>query len=67
MKEGFIMDKVIYNISHGMYVLTTESGGCIVDAVSQVGGGSEPLISVAIMKKTIQMNYFIITLDVAYL
>ena len=45
------MDKVIYNISHGMYVLTTKNGGCIVDAVSQVSGGDNPLISISVMKK----------------
>ena len=38
-------------ISQGMYVLTTEGGGCIVDAVSQVSGGDNPLIAVAVMKK----------------
>lgn len=38
-------------ITHGMYVLTTQGGGCIVDAVSQVSGGENPLISVAVMKK----------------
>ena len=44
------MDKVIYSLSHGMYVLTTPTGGCIVDAVSQVGGGTNPLVSIAVMK-----------------
>ena len=34
-----------------MYVLTTENGGCVVDAVSQVSAGDNPLISVAVMKK----------------
>ena len=38
-------------ISQGMYVLTTQGGGCIVDAVSQVSGGDNPLIAVAVMKK----------------
>lgn len=38
-------------ISQGMYVLTTVGGGCIVDAVSQISGGDNPLISVAVMKK----------------
>lgn len=38
-------------ITQGMYVLTTQSGGCIVDAVSQVSGGDRPLIAVAVMKK----------------
>ncbi len=38
-------------ISQGMYVLTTQGGGCIVDAVSQISGGDSPLIAVAVMKK----------------
>lgn len=38
-------------ISQGMYVLTTINGGCIVDAVSQVSGGDNPLIAVSVMKK----------------
>lgn len=37
-------------ITQGMYVLTTKNGGCIVDAVSQVSSGDNPLISVAVMK-----------------
>lgn len=37
-------------ISQGMYVLTTNGGGCIVDAVSQVSAGDHPLIAVAVMK-----------------
>ena len=43
--------KITWKISQGMYVLTTNNGGCIVDAVSQVSGGDSPLISVAVMKK----------------
>ena len=38
-------------ITQGMYVLTTQGGGCIVDAVSQVSGGKNPLVAVAVMKK----------------
>lgn len=38
-------------ISQGMYVLTTNGGGCIVDAVSQISTGDSPLISVSVMKK----------------
>lgn len=38
-------------ISQGMYVLTTKNGGCIVDAVSQISGGDNPLISVSVMKR----------------
>lgn len=37
-------------ITQGMYVLTTQNGGCIVDAVSQISFGKNPLISVAVMK-----------------
>ena len=42
---------ITMKISQGMYVLTTPNGGCIVDAVSQVSMGDNPLISVAVMKK----------------
>lgn len=43
--------KIIDKISQGMYVLTTEKGGCIVDAVSQISAGENPLIAVSVMKK----------------
>ena len=42
--------KITRKISQGMYVLTTKDGGCIVDAVSQISAGDNPLISVAVMK-----------------
>lgn len=42
--------KITRKITQGMYVLTTKNGGCIVDAVSQVSIGDNPLISVAVMK-----------------
>ena len=42
---------ILEKISQGMYVLTTKGGGCIVDAVSQVSGGDNQLIEVAVMKK----------------
>ena len=42
--------KITRKISQGMYVLTTMDGGCVVDAVSQVSAGDEPLIAVAVMK-----------------
>ena len=42
---------VTHKITQGMYVLTTEGAGCVVDAVSQVSGGDSPLFSVAVMKK----------------
>ena len=38
-------------ISQGMYVLTTQNGGCIVDSVSQISMGENPLVTVAVMKK----------------
>ncbi len=45
--------KVTDKITQGMYVLTTAGGGCVVDAVAQVGGtgDSDALIAVAVMKK----------------
>ena len=46
MKDKTITRK----ISQGMYVLTTNGGGCVVDAVSQVSSGDNPLIAVAVMK-----------------
>jgi flavin reductase (DIM6/NTAB) family NADH-FMN oxidoreductase RutF len=42
--------KITRKISQGMYVLTTMGGGCVVDALSQVSAGDEPLIAVAVMK-----------------
>ena len=42
---------ITWKITQGMYVLTTKEGGCVVDAVSQVSGGENPLIAVAVMKK----------------
>lgn len=42
--------KITRKITQGMYVLTTNGGGCIVDAVSQVSSGDNPLICVAVMK-----------------
>lgn len=42
--------KITRKITQGMYVLTTKEGGCIVDSVSQVSSGENPLIAVAVMK-----------------
>ena len=42
--------KITRNITQGMYILTTTNGGCVVDAVSQISSGDNPLISVAVMK-----------------
>ncbi len=43
--------KITRKISQGMYVLTTNGGGCVVDAVSQISSGEAPLISVAVMNQ----------------
>lgn len=43
--------KITRKITQGMYVLTTKEGGCIVDAVSQISSGENPLISVSVMKQ----------------
>lgn len=43
--------KITHKITQGVYTLTTKNGGCIVDAVSQISAGDNPLISVAVMKK----------------
>lgn len=37
-------------ITQGMYVITTKNGGCIVDSVSQISSGENPLISVSVRK-----------------
>ncbi|MCI9585348.1 MAG: hypothetical protein HFH45_01775 [Bacilli bacterium] len=42
--------KITRKITQGVYALTTNNGGCIVDAVSQISAGANPLISVAVMK-----------------
>lgn len=41
---------IIKKISQGMYVLTTKSGGCIVDSVMQISEGVNPLIAVSVNK-----------------
>ncbi len=43
--------KITRKITQGMYVLTTKNGGCLVDAVSQISSGDNPLIAVSVMKK----------------
>ena len=43
--------KITRKITQGMYILTTDGGGCVVDSVSQVSAGDHPLIAVAVMKK----------------
>lgn len=42
--------KITRKITQGMYVLSTNGGGCVVDAVSQVSSGDNPLIAVSVMK-----------------
>lgn len=42
--------KITRKISQGMYVVTTNGGGCIVDAVIQVSAGDNPMIAVSVMK-----------------
>lgn len=42
--------KITRKITQGVYALTTLGGGCIVDAVSLVSAGDNPLIAVAVMK-----------------
>ncbi len=44
-------EKITRKITQGMYVLATKHGGCIVDSVSQVSSGENPLIAVSVMKK----------------
>lgn len=41
--------KITRKITQGMYVLTTDGGGCMVDAVSQVSSGDNPFIAIAVM------------------
>ncbi|MCR4699305.1 MAG: flavin reductase, partial [Bacilli bacterium] len=43
--------KALYKLTHGMYVLSTNGAACFVDAVCQISGGENPLVSVAVMKK----------------
>ena len=43
--------KAIYKLTHGMYVCATNNAACFVDAVCQISGGENPLVSVAVMKK----------------
>ena len=42
--------KITRKITQGMYVLSTNGGGCIVDAVSQISASENPLIAVSVMK-----------------
>ena len=42
--------KITRKITQGMYILTTNNGGCVVDAVSQISSSNNPLITVSVMK-----------------
>lgn len=42
--------KITRKITQGMYILTTNNGGCVVDAVSQISSSDNPLITVSVMK-----------------
>ena len=42
--------KITRKLTHGMYVLTTKDGGCMVDAVMQASSGDNPFILVSVMK-----------------
>lgn len=43
--------KITHKITQGMYALTTQNGGCIVDAVARVGNRDDaPLIAVSVSK-----------------
>ncbi len=43
--------KITHKITQGMYILTTEGGGCVVDAVMRAGGsGDSALIAIAVAK-----------------
>lgn len=42
--------KITRKITQGVYALTTNNGGCIVDSVSLASAGDNPLITVSVMK-----------------
>lgn len=43
--------KVNYSITAGVYILSTINSACVVDAVSQVSAGKNPLIAVSVNKE----------------
>lgn len=45
------LSKVFGKMSYGMYVLTTDNGGCIVDAACQISSYDSPLIAVSVNKQ----------------
>lgn len=43
--------KITHKITQGMYILTTDGGGCVVDAVARVGASdNQPLVAVSVAK-----------------
>ena len=43
-------NKVLGKLTYGLYVLTTNNGGCMVDAVCQISSSENPLIAVSVNK-----------------
>lgn len=41
---------ILFDISAGMYILSTKNSACFVDAVMQISSETEPLICVSVMK-----------------
>ena len=41
---------MLFDISAGMYILSTKKAACFVDAVMQISSDDEPLVSVSVMK-----------------
>ena len=63
------MDKdILFDISAGMYILSTKNSACFVDAVMQISSDEEPLICVSVMKENYtnkimkEENQFIISI-----
>lgn len=48
--------KVNYSIIAGVYVLSTNGSACIVDSVSQISAGDNPLIAVSVNKSNFTNN-----------
>ena len=44
------MNKINYSIIAGVYILETDGSACVVDAVSQISAGDNPLIAVSVNK-----------------
>lgn len=58
---------ILFDISAGMYILSTKHSACFVDAVMQISSDSEPLICVSVMNDNYtnkimkEEDYFIIS------